>query len=103
MHDLLNLSLLRQMANRNTRKGSINLQPLDEDRLRDEAEGGDFFEDAVVCGFVEDDGVLGFVLDFALGPFLFGFGFSASGGCCGFCFGLCVCMCEGREEEGGGC
>ena len=92
VNDPLDLPFLLQVPDGYPRQGAVDLQPFDEDGLADEAEGGDFFEDAVVCGFVEDDGVLGFVLDFALGPFLFGFGFSASGGCCGFCFGLCVCM-----------
>ena len=90
MHDLLNLSLLRQMANRNTRKGSINLEPLDEDRLRDEAEGGDLLHDTVVQRLVKGDGVLGLVLDLALGPLLLLGGLAAARGCgrCCLSFGL---------------
>ncbi|KAL5508533.1 hypothetical protein ACEPAH_6152 [Sanghuangporus vaninii] len=104
MHDLLDLALLREVADSNAREGAIDLEPLDEDGLRDEAEGGDLFEDAVVRGLVEDDVVLGLVLDFALGPFLLGFGFSSAGGCGGFCFGLegrvLLAVCKGTSDGG---
>lgn len=69
--NLLNLALLCKMADRNTGKAAVDFETLDEDGLGDEAEGGDFLEDAVVCGLVERDGVLGLILDLSLGPLLF--------------------------------
>jgi hypothetical protein len=70
VNDPLDLSLLLQMSNRNPCQTTIDLQPLDEDTLTNEFEGGDFLQDTVIGGFIEGDGVLGFVFYFALGPFL---------------------------------
>ena len=66
----LDLALLLQMPNGYPGQAPVDLQPLDEDGLADEAEGGDFLQDTVVRWLVEDDGVLGLVLDLALGPLL---------------------------------
>lgn len=65
MHDPLNLTLLLQMPNRHPCQATIDLQPLDQDTLTDEFEGGDFFEDTIVGGLVKGDGVLCLVLDFS--------------------------------------
>ena len=78
MDDSLNLSLFLQMSNRNPCQAPINFQPLNEDALANEFEGGDFLQDTVVGGFVEGNGVLGLVFYFALGPLLFLCGLSAS-------------------------
>jgi len=77
MNDPLDLSFLLQMSDSNPCKTPVDLQPLDEDALADEFEGGDFLHDTVICGFVKGDGVLCFVLDFSLGPLLLLCGFAA--------------------------
>ena len=84
VHDPLDLALLLQVPDSNPRQGAVDLQPLDEDGLADEAEGGDLLQDTVVGGLVEDDGVLRLVLDLALGPLLLLCGLAAAGGrgCC---------------------
>ena len=70
VNDALDLTLLLQVPDRYPRQGAVDLQPLDEDRLADEAEGGDLLHDTVEQDLVECDGVLGLVLDLALRPFL---------------------------------
>ena len=84
VNDALDLTLLLQVPDRYPRQGAVDLQPLDEDGLADEAEGGDLLEDAVERRLVEDDGVLRLVLDLALGPLLLLCGLAAAGGrgCC---------------------
>jgi len=59
------------MPDRQSSNGPVDLQSLDEDGLGDEPEGGDLLDDAIIGRLVEDDSVLGFVLYFSLGPFLF--------------------------------
>lgn len=66
VHNFLDLTVLREGTNDNTREGPIDLQSLDQDRLGDESEGRDFFHDTVVRGLIEDDGVLRLIFDFAL-------------------------------------
>ena len=80
VHDPLDLTLLLQMPDRNPCERAVDLEPLDEDALRDKAEGRDFLQDTVVRGLVEDDGVLGLVLDLSLGPLLLLCGLAAGGG-----------------------
>lgn len=73
VHNFLDLPLLGQVTDDDTRQGSTDLEALDQDGLGDEAEGGDFLKDTVVRRLVEDDGVLRLVLDLALRPlFLLG-------------------------------
>ena len=89
LHNLPNQALLLQMLNRPPRQTAVDLQPLNEDALADEAERRDLLHDAVIQRLVQNDVVLRFVLDFALGPLLLLRGFSAPAGCgCCFCFGL---------------
>ena len=89
MHDPLDLTLLLEVPDSYPRQAPVDLQPLDEDALADEAEGWDFLEDTVVRGLVEDDGVLGLVLDLALGPLLLLCSLSAARRCgCCLSFGL---------------
>lgn len=77
VHDPLDVSLTLEVLDRNTGERAVDFETLNEDRDGDEAEGGDLLEDTVVHGLVESDGVLGFVLDLALGPLLLGFAFSS--------------------------
>ena len=49
---------------------SIDLQSFHEDTDTHKSIRADFFEEFVVGGFIEEDGIVGFVLDFAFGPFL---------------------------------
>ena len=79
VNDALDLTLLLQVPDRYPRQGAVDLQPLDEDGLADEAEGGDLLQDTVVGGLVEDDGVLRLVLDLALGPLLLLCGLATAG------------------------
>ena len=78
MHNLLNMALLRKMADRNTGERAVDFETLDEDGLGDEAEGGDFLENTVVCRLVKGDGVLRLVLDLSLGPLLLLCGLAAA-------------------------
>lgn len=78
MHNALNLTLLLQMPDSHPSKGSVDLETLNQDTLRDKLEGGDFLEDTIVGGLVEDNSMLGLVLDLSLGPLLL-FGGLATG------------------------
>ena len=77
VYDLLDLALLRKMADRNTGERAVDFETLDEDGLGDEAEGGDFLENTVVRRFVKSDGVLRLVLDLSLRPLLLLGGFAS--------------------------
>ena len=70
MHDPLNGPLLLEMPDSYPGKTAVDLQPLNQDRLRDELEGRNFFQDTVVDDLVEDDGVDCLVLDLSFGPLL---------------------------------
>ena len=81
---LLDLSLLLQVVESLSRQAAVNLQPIDEGGDRDEAVRLHVLVEFVRGGFVEDDGVVGFVLDWRGGEVsVWGFG---------------VC---GREGKGG--
>ena len=87
VHDPLDGALLLKMPDGHPGKTAVDLQPLNQDRLRDELEGRNFFQDTVVDGLVEDDGVDSLVLDLSLRPLLLLCGFAAargSGLSCGF-------------------
>lgn len=70
VHDSLDLTLLLQVPDSYPRQAPIDFETLDEDALADEAESWDFLQDTVIGRLVEDDSVLGLVLDLALGPLL---------------------------------
>ena len=92
VHDPLDLALLLQVPDSYPCQTPVDLQPLDEDRLADETEGGDLLQDTVVGRLVEDDGVLRLVLDLALGPLPLLRRLSAARGCGGcLSFGLQEC------------
>jgi len=80
VHDPLNGALLLEMPDGHPGKTAVDLQPLNQDGLRDEFEGRNFFQDTVVDGLVEDNGVDGLVLDLSLGPLLLLCGFAAARG-----------------------
>ena len=61
--DGLDEALLLEVLDGDTGEGSVDLHPVDEDRLGDELEGGDLLHDTVESGTVADDGVVGLVLD----------------------------------------
>ncbi len=69
-NNLLNLPLLLQIIQRLPRQTAIDLQPIDERGDRDEAVGLHVFVEFVRGGFVEDDGVVGLVLDCRRGGWL---------------------------------
>jgi len=89
VHDPLDCPLLLQMPDGDTSQTSIDFQPLDEDALADESEGGNFLHYTVVGGLVKNDGMLGLILDLSLRPlfFLCGFATARGGGCFASCFG----------------
>lgn len=64
-----------QLAQSLSGKTSIDLQSFHEHTHTDESIRADFLEEFVVGGFIEEDGIVGFVLHFAFGPFLL-FGWS---------------------------
>ena len=78
VHNALDLALLLQMPDRNSCERAVDLEPLDEDALRDKAEGRDFLDDTVEQALVECNGVLGLVLDLSLGPLLLLCGLAAA-------------------------
>lgn len=63
MNDSLDAALLLQMSDSNSRKTSVNLQSLDQDRWADEFVGWHIFEDSVVGRLVQDHSVLSLILD----------------------------------------
>jgi len=78
VHDPLNGALLLEMPDSHPGKTAVDLQPLNQDRLRDELEGRNFLQNTIVDGLVEDNGMDCFVLDLSLGPFLLLCGFTAT-------------------------
>ena len=62
-HDLLDLPLCLHFVQHLARDGTVDLHPVDERRDGDEAVGLHVLCQAVAEGFVEDDGVVGLVLD----------------------------------------
>ena len=63
-HHLLDLSLLLQVIQRLPRQTAIDLQSIDERGDGDEAVGLHVLVEFVRGGFVQDDGVVGLVLDY---------------------------------------
>ena len=62
--DLLDEALLLQVGKRLSCEGAIDLQSIDEGGDGDETVGLDIFLEFVGGGFIEDDGVVGLVLDY---------------------------------------
>lgn len=70
VHNALDVTLLLQVSDRHTGKTAVDFQPLNEDGLADEAEGGDLLDDTVEGRLIERDGMDSFVLDLSLRPLL---------------------------------
>jgi len=87
VHDPLNGTLLLEMPDGQPGKAAVDLQPLNQNRLRDKLEGRNFFHDAVVDGLVEDNGMDCLVLDLSFRPLLLLCGFSTRGSGLGCGFG----------------
>jgi len=109
----LDEALVLEVADRDAGKRSVDLHPVDEDRLRDQLESGDLLDDLVesdlqaqtrgvvsylrvtsgradqeAAHLVADDGVVGLVLDLSLGPLLLGLNLACvTGGSCCCCLG----------------
>ena len=62
-NNLLNHALLLQILQRLTGERAIDFEPVDEHGDGDEAVGLHVFLQLLGCVLVEDDGVVGFVLD----------------------------------------
>ena len=62
-HHLLDLPLLLQIVQNLPRQAAVDLHPVHEDRNGDEPVGLYVFVEFVRGGFVENDGVVGLVLD----------------------------------------
>ena len=62
-NNLLDLSLLLQICQTSPRQRSVDLKSVDEGGDGYETVGLDIFVEFVRGGFIEDDGVLGLVLD----------------------------------------
>lgn len=106
VHHALDLAVALEVADSHTGERATDLETLDEDRLGDELERRRLLQDAVVQRLVEGDGVLGLVLDLALGPLLLLCGLAAGrGGWCCLCFGLkngkSARALEGKRHPGG--
>ena len=61
--DLLDLALLLKLGERTAGEGTVDLQSVDKGGDGDEAVGLNLLLETVRSGLVEDDGVLGLVLD----------------------------------------
>ncbi len=60
-----------KLADSSAGKGAVDAETVNKDRGRDQLVGGDLLHELVIGGLVEDDSVVGLVLDLSLGPFLF--------------------------------
>ena len=63
-NNLLDRSLLFEICERTTSETAIDLESVDKNRNRDQPVGLDFLLEFIVDGLVEDDCVLGLVLDY---------------------------------------
>lgn len=59
-----------ELADSSAGKGAVDAETVNKDGGRDQLVGGDLLHQLVVGGLVEDDGVVGLVLNLSLGPFL---------------------------------
>lgn len=66
----LDKTLGLEFTNSNASKRAIQAKTIDQHRLGDELVGGDFLEETLVGRLVQDNHVVGLVLDLLGGPFL---------------------------------
>jgi hypothetical protein len=71
--DGLNQTLGFEFTNGNTGQRAVQLETIDKNRLGDELVSGDLLEQTVIGRLIEDDHVVGLVLDLLGGPLLLGF------------------------------
>lgn len=72
LDDRLDDALLLKISKSNTGKGTTDFQTVNKDGNRDKLVSGSLLEDSVVKGLVNNDVVLGLILNLSLGPFLLG-------------------------------
>ena len=77
--NLLDLTLLFEVGEGLAGQAAVDLQTVDEGSDGDEAVGLDVLLELLGGVFIEDDGVLGLVLDLALGPLLLLCGLATAG------------------------
>ena len=70
--DRLDQTLRFELTNSNTSQGTVQLETINQDRLGDELVGRNFLEQTFVSGLVEDNQVVGLVLDLLSRPLLLG-------------------------------
>lgn len=70
--DGLNQTLSFELADSNTSQRTVQLETINQDRLGDELVGGDFLEQTIVGRLIEDNQVVGLVLDLLGRPLLLG-------------------------------
>ena len=68
----LDQTLRFKLTDGNTSQGTIQLETVNQDRLRNELVGRNFLEQTFVSGLVEDNQVVGLVLDLLSRPLLLG-------------------------------
>jgi hypothetical protein len=91
-----NMSFSLKMLNGNAGQAAINFQSLNENTWTDETEGGNFFEDSIIGGFVENNGMNGFILYFAFRPLLLFGGLSAAR--CRSCFCTPITIIDAKSD-----
>lgn len=79
--DATDETALLELLDGGTGKRAVDAHAVNKVGGGDEAGGGDLLHDLIEGGLVEDDGVVGLVLDLSLGPLLLGF--LTDGGLCG--------------------
>jgi hypothetical protein len=79
--DATNDTLVLELADSDTGKGAVETETVNKDRLRDELVGRDFLEDTFISLLVEDNHVVGLILNLLSRPLLLGL--LASGRGCG--------------------
>ena len=70
--DSANDTLILEFTDSNTGKGAVEAKTVNEDGLGDELVGRDFLEDTFVSLLVEDNHVVGLILDLLSRPLLLG-------------------------------
>jgi hypothetical protein len=70
--DSLDQTLSFELTDGNTSKRTVQLETINKDGLRDELVGGDFLEQTIVGRLIEDNQVVGLVLDLLGRPLLLG-------------------------------
>lgn len=86
-------TLVSELADGSAGKGAVDAETVNENRGGDELVGGNLLHQLVVGGLVEDDGVVGLILNLSLGPLLLIFRDKQMETCVSFL--LVICRREG--------